>query len=54
MEKKVKILTVKHYFNLSTEISYKFEKYIKDNVISKPKLLEKLVINYLKENNIIE
>ena len=50
--KKVKIETVKHYFNLKSDVSYKFEKFIKDNVINKPKLLEKLVIEYLKKNNI--
>ena len=52
MSKKVKIPTVKHYFNLNAEISYKFEKFVKDNIINKPKLLEKLIVDYLKNNNV--
>ena len=52
MPKKVKIATVKHYFNLNVNVSSKFEKFISDNVINKPKLIEKLIINYLKENNV--
>ena len=52
MPKKVKIETVKHYFNLNVQINEKFEKFVRDNVINKPKLIEKLIINYLKENNV--
>lgn len=50
IEKKSK--KVKHYFTLNENINDKFEKFIIDNVINKPKFIEKLIINYLKEHNI--
>ena len=52
MVKKVKKVKIKHYFTLNAEINEKFENYIKDNVINKPKLIEKLIIDYLNKNNI--
>jgi hypothetical protein len=52
MSKKVKKVKIKHYFTLTEEVNEKFEKYIKDNVINKPKLIENLVIQYLLKNKI--
>lgn len=52
MPKKEKIEKHKHYFTLDININNAFEKFIKENAISKPKLLEILVIEYLTKNNV--
>ena len=53
MKKEIKTSKVKHYFALSENIHEIFENYAKDNLISKPKLIEKLIIQYLEKNNVI-
>ena len=50
--KKEKMSKVKHYFTLSENIHEIFSKHVEDNAISKPKLIEMLIIQYLKKNNI--
>jgi len=40
----------KHYFTLEKELNDIFEKHISDNTINKPKLIEKLIIQYLEKN----
>lgn len=52
MTKKEKIEKHKHYFTLDIKTNNVFEKFIKENAISKPKLLEILVLEYLRKNNV--
>lgn len=52
IEKNSKKIKIKHYFTLEEKINNIFLKFINDNIIDKQKLMEKLIINYLKENNI--
>ena len=40
-----------HYFTLNKDIEIAFEKYIDDNFIDKSKLIEGLIIQYMKEKN---
>lgn len=49
-----KIERFKHYFTLDKEINDVFLKHIKDNYIKKPKLIEGLIIQYLKDKKIIK
>jgi metal-responsive CopG/Arc/MetJ family transcriptional regulator len=46
MAKKIRV-----YFTMDEEICKKFEKHVEYNILDKSKLIEKLIINYLKENN---
>jgi len=50
MEKKSK--KVKHYFTLKDDLNEKFMNYINDNYINKQKIIEGLIIQYLRKNNI--
>ncbi len=52
MPKKEKIEKHKHYFTLDLKTNEAFENFVKKNAISKPKLLEILVIEYLTKNNV--
>jgi len=53
MPKKEKTVSKqKHYFALPIKVHTAFEKYIKENSISKPKLFENMVVEYLKKNNV--
>lgn len=53
MPKKEKTVSKqKHYFALPIKIHNAFEKYVKDNAISKPKLFENMVSEYLLKNNV--
>jgi len=42
----------KHYFTLTKDINEKFQNYLDDNYINKQKLIEGLIIEHLKKNNI--
>jgi len=53
MDKMEKRPKKKHYFTLNEDLNDIFEKYIIDNTINKPKLIEKLIIQYLEKNNIL-
>jgi metal-responsive CopG/Arc/MetJ family transcriptional regulator len=48
MEKKSK----KYYFVLSGDLMDRFEKHINDNMISRPRFIEKLIMQYLDNNDI--
>lgn len=52
MSKKEKKVKIKHYFTLTENVNEKFESYIKDNFINKPKLIENLIIQHLIKNKI--
>lgn len=53
MPKKEKTVSKeKHYFSLNIKVNDAFKKFIKENAISKPKLIENLIIQYLEKNNI--
>jgi len=53
MDKKTKKTKKKlHYFTLDNVVEEKFIEYINDNFIDKSKLIEGLIIQYLRKNNI--
>lgn len=39
-------------FTMKEDINLKFEKYVKDELLDKSKVLENLVLEYLKKNKI--
>lgn len=51
MKKKKK---AKIYFSLDSDINTVFEKHIEENIIDKTKLIELLVIDYLKNKGLIK
>jgi hypothetical protein len=44
----------KVYFTLESDINEIFEKHIKDDIVDKSRLLETLIIEYLKTKNLLK
>jgi len=51
-KKEITVSKKKHYFALPIKVDDAFEKFIKEKAISKPKLFEKLIVEYLTKNNV--
>lgn len=49
--KKEKKKKIRVYFSMDSEIYAIFEKYVNDNLLDQSKVIEKLIEDYLKNNN---
>ena len=52
MDKKTKKTKKLHYFTLDEKVEIKFKNFVDDNFINKSKLVEGLIIQHLRKNNI--
>ena len=50
---KNKTQKIRVFFTMNQDINSIFEKYINDNLLNKSKILENLITEYLKKNEII-